>query len=38
VDLNVLGLEVHVGNGANGPVHVKITAHQGGGLIGNLLC
>jgi len=38
VDLNLLGLDVHLDNCANGPVTVDITATQGGGLLGDLLC
>jgi len=38
VDLNLLGLAVHVDNCANGPVTVAITAQPGpGNLLGNLL-
>ena len=38
VDLNLLGLQVHLDNCHNGPVTVDITAVAGGGLLGNLLC
>jgi hypothetical protein len=38
LDLNVLGLRVELDNCANGPVTVEITAVQGGGLLGDLLC
>src|SRR5204862_2647934 len=38
VDLNLLGLDVHLDNCANGPVTVDITAQSGPGkLLGNLL-
>ena len=38
VDLNLLGLKVHLDNCANGPVTVDITAQPGpGNLLGNLL-
>jgi hypothetical protein len=38
VDLNLLGLDVHLDNCANGPVTVDITAQPGpGNLLGNLL-
>ena len=37
MDLNLLGLEVSLDNCNNGPVTVEITAHQGGGLLGDLL-
>jgi hypothetical protein len=39
VDLNLLGLNVHLDNCHNGPVTVDITAQEGSGnLLGNLLC
>ena len=39
VDLNLLGLEVHLDNCHNGPVTVDVTAVPGAGnLLGNLLC
>jgi len=39
VDLNLLGLDVHLDNCANGPVTVDVTAQPGPGkLLGNLLC
>lgn len=39
VDLNLLGLDVHLDNCANGPVTLDITAQPGAGnLLGNLLC
>jgi hypothetical protein len=39
VDLNLLGLNVHLDNCANGPVTLDITAVPGAGnLLGNLLC
>jgi len=39
VDLNLLGLEVHLDNCANGPVTVDVTGQTGpGNLLGNLLC
>lgn len=39
VDLNLLGLTVHLDNCNNGPVTVDVTAQQGSGnLLGNLLC
>jgi hypothetical protein len=38
LDLNLLGLRVELDNCANGPVTVDITAVQGGGLLGDLLC
>jgi hypothetical protein len=38
VDLNLLGLQVHLDNCNNGPVTLDITAVSGGGLLGNLLC
>jgi len=38
LDLNLLGLRVQLNNCANGPVTVDITAIQGGGLLGDLLC
>jgi len=38
VDLNLLGLNVHLDNCANGPVTIDVTAQQGPGrLLGNLL-
>jgi hypothetical protein len=38
VDLNLLGLDVHLDNCANGPVTVDITAQSGpGNLLGNLI-
>jgi hypothetical protein len=38
VELNLLGLEVILDNCAGGPVTVTITAIEGGGLLGDLLC
>jgi len=38
VELNLLGLVVELDDCANGPVTLDITATQGGGLLGNLLC
>jgi hypothetical protein len=40
LDLNLLGLLVHLGGGASGndPLHLTITADPAGGLLGNLLC
>jgi hypothetical protein len=39
LDLNLLGLGVHLDNCANGPVTVDVTAEPGpGNLLGNLLC
>jgi hypothetical protein len=38
LDLNLLGLRVELDNCHNGPVTVDITATQGGGLLGDLLC
>jgi len=38
IDLNLLGLEVHLDNCHNGPVTVDITAVPSGGLLGQLLC
>jgi hypothetical protein len=38
VNLNVLGLNVHLDTCANGPVVVDVTAVRGAGLLGNLLC
>jgi hypothetical protein len=39
IDLNLLGLEVHLDNCEDGPVTVDITAEPGSGkLLGNLLC
>jgi len=37
-DLNVLGLHVQLDNCNNGPVTVDVTAQEGGGLLGDLLC
>lgn len=37
LDLNLLGLGVHLDNCGNGPVTVTVTAHHGA-LLGNLLC
>jgi hypothetical protein len=38
VDLNLLGLGVHLDNCANGPVNVDVSAQRGpGNLLGNLL-
>jgi hypothetical protein len=38
VDLNLLGLNVHLDNGSNGPVTVDVSAQRGpGNLLGNLL-
>jgi len=40
LDLNLLGLMVHLGGGATGtdPLHLTITADPTGGLLGSLLC
>ena len=40
IDLNLLGLRVELGGGlsANQPIVLRITAIQGGGLLGDLLC
>ena len=38
IDLNLLGLAVALDDCNNGPVTVDITAIQGGGLLGDLLC
>jgi hypothetical protein len=38
LELNLLGLEVALDDCSNGPVTVDITAIQGGGLLGDLLC
>lgn len=40
LDLNLLGLLVHLGGGASGtdPLHLTITADPTGGLLGSLLC
>ena len=38
LNLNLLGLEVALDDCNNGPVTVDITAIQGGGLLGDLLC
>jgi hypothetical protein len=40
IDLNLLGLRVKLGGGAasNQPIVLDITAQQGGGLLGDLLC
>jgi hypothetical protein len=40
LDLNLLGLMVHLGGGASGndPLHLTITADPTGGLLGSLLC
>lgn len=38
LDLNLLGLQVQLNNCSNGPVVVDVTATQGGGLLGDLLC
>jgi hypothetical protein len=38
LNLNLLGLEVELDDCNNGPVTVDITAIQGGGLLGDLLC
>lgn len=38
LDLNLLGLRVELDNCSNGPVTVDVTATQGGGLLGDLLC
>ena len=40
IDLNLLGLSVKLGGGANSdqPIVLDVTAQQGGGLLGDLLC
>jgi hypothetical protein len=38
LDLNLLGLRVELDDCADGPVTVDLTATQGGGLLGDLLC
>jgi len=38
VRLNLLGLEVYLDNCEGGPVQVCVSATEGGGLLGNLLC
>ena len=40
LDLNLLGLMVHLGGGATGtdPLHLTITADPTGGILGSLLC
>jgi hypothetical protein len=40
IDLNLLGLQVKLGGGANSdqPIVLDVTAHQGQGLLGDLLC
>ena len=38
LNLNLLGLEVELDDCNNGPVTVDITAIQGGGVLGDLLC
>ena len=38
VELDLLGLEVYLDNCADGPVQVCVSATEGGGLLGNLLC
>ena len=38
LDLNLLGLAVALDNCADGPVTVAVTATEGGGLLGDLLC
>jgi hypothetical protein len=38
IDLNLLGLMVHLDNCHGGPITVDITAIAGGGLLGDLLC
>lgn len=38
VNLSLLGLNVSLDNCASGPVTVSITATQGGGILGDLLC
>lgn len=38
VDLTLLGLNVHLDNCANGPVQVCLSATEGAGLLGDLLC
>ncbi len=37
VYLNLLGLKVNLSNNGGGPIHVTVSATQGGGLLGNLL-
>jgi len=38
VDLDLLGLNIHLDNCADGPVQVCISASEGQGLLGDLLC
>jgi len=38
VNLNLLGLNVSLDDCNGGPVTVDVTAHEGGGLLGDLLC
>jgi len=38
VNLNLLGLQVHLDNCANGPITLDITADPAGGVLGELLC
>ena len=38
VDLDLLGLNIHLDNCANGPVQVCLSASEGQGLLGDLLC
>jgi hypothetical protein len=40
INLNLLGLQVKLGGGANSaqPIVLDVTAHQGQGLLGDLLC
>lgn len=38
LDLTLLGLRVQLNNCSNGPVTLDVTATQGGGLLGDLLC
>lgn len=38
IDLNLLGLRVELDDCANGPVTIDVTATEGGGLLGDLLC
>ena len=38
LDLNLLGLRVELDDCADGPVTVDVTATEGGGLLGDLLC
>jgi len=38
VDLNLLGVNVHLDNCADGPVEVCVSASEGQGILGNLLC